>query len=568
MISDDGRYVLSFNGEIYNHRALRAELEADGCHFSSRCDTEVLLIGYARWGRRVLDRIRGMFAFAIWDAWEESLWLVRDPVGVKPLYYTVSDRGLVFASEIKAILTVPGQSRELDLTAFDAYLDLLYIPAPHSIYRGIFQLPPGHELRWVRGKLAIRCYWDAVPHPDQDFESSRVEPLVDHVGAVLESAIGEQLDADVPVGVLLSGGMDSSLVAAMAQRQHPSVIETFSLGFDGGGSSFDERAQAKRIASYLGSRHHEIVVDERVLDRLMDVVGAFDEPFGSPTALLTDEICRLARTRVGVVLSGDGGDEVFGGYPRYRAVALAERLGVVPSVVWRFLASRLDGADPPTTATGWKRRARSFVSSASETPGRRYASWVGYRSAQTRDALLTPALRRALQEEGSLDTVAEAFDRPPDAAALARASYADLHGFLPENVLRNSDRMSMRHGLELRVPLCDVRLVASMSRVRDGMKMGWGRDKRVLRRLWTRYLPARFLPDTKRGFNGPMGAWMTARLDRFCSDQLHPEVVRTRGLFNPHSVQRLVDEHRRGHRDHAVALWSLLIVEAWQRSSS
>jgi asparagine synthase (glutamine-hydrolysing) len=563
MQSADGSCWVTYNGEIYNFRELRTQLQARGHAFSTRSDTEVLLAAYREWGDACVDHLLGMFALGLWDAPRRRLLLVRDRVGVKPLYYAIFDGphgpALAFGSEPKALLPVPGVSRELDPVALDAYLDLYYVPPPLSMFAGIRQLPPGHTLTWQDGVVEIRRFWDAEPAV---VEGRSLEEWAEIVGPVLEDAILSRTVADVPLGAFLSGGIDSSTIVAVLSEHGHGPVETFCVGYGEEGRSYDERGAARAVAQHFGTHHHELELSVDVLSGLEAMVRGFDEPFGSPTAMLSSALSKFVRGHVTVALAGDGGDELFGGYPRYRGLRLSELAERLPQG-WLSLAGRAVAGHEQAAARSYRRWARQFLGGLRLPAAERYGAWVAYARLPERDLLLAPALRERLRAEARVNPVAEAFDHPAAAGLVERAAYADLHGFLPENVLRGSDRMSMAHGLELRVPLCDHRLVELTMQIPARHRIGWLASKRVLRKIMGKRLPAHVLRRRKLGFNAPLGVWMRRDLDPLVQRWLAPDLLRRRGLLAVEAVGRLVEEHRRGVRDHGLRLWSFIVLEQW-----
>ncbi len=565
MADPDRTHWLSYNGEIYNFRELRAQLTALGHTFSTRSDTEVVLAAYRQWGDALVDHLGGMFAFGLWDQSRRRLLLARDRVGIKPLYYAVFEGphgpALAFASEPKALLPCPGVSRSLDPVAVDAYLDLYYVPPPLSMFEGIRQLPPGHTLTWQDGRVEIRRYWDAEPAL---VPGRSLEEWAEIVAPVLEDAILARTVADVPLGAFLSGGLDSSTIVAVLCEHGHGPVETFCVGYGEEGRSYDERSVAQMVAQHFGTRHRELELDMDVLSGLEAMVRGFDEPFGSPTAMLSSALSKFVRGHVTVALAGDGGDELFGGYPRYRGLRLSETMGRIPGR-WISVARRAVEGREQSTARSYRRWARQFLAGMELPAAERYGSWVAYARQAERDRLLSPGLRERLGAAERMDPVVEYFDRPAAAGLVERGSYADLHGFLPENVLRGSDRMSMAHGLELRVPFCDHRLVELAMQIPAPHRVGWLTSKRVLRKVMGKRLPGKVLRRRKLGFNAPFGVWMRSDLDRLVQEWLAPELVRRRGLLSETEVSRLVEEHRAGQRDHGLRLWSLIVLEQWMR---
>lgn len=564
MTSADGQAVITFNGEIFNYVALREQLLAAGQTLQTRGDTEVLLAGYQLWGLDgLLARLRGMFAFALYDRRTRALWLARDHLGIKPLYHaTLADRTLLFGSEPKALLCCPEVDRSLDFESLDAYLDLFYTPPPRSIFAGIRQLPPGHWLRWQDGEQQIHRWWDPQPRPADPRLRSLAE-WAEAVEPVLRKAVALHTVSDVPLGAFLSGGLDSSaIVALMAERSgHP--VETFCVGYGAEGASYEERPVARRVAEFFGTRHRELELDIDLLGDLEPLVRGFDEPFGSWAALLTHRLSRFTRQHVTVALAGDGGDEVFGGYPRYLGLRLSEHLSHVPGALLRLASAALARVGEPTTARSLRRWARQFLAGLHLPPADRYAAWVAYAPVEARARLYSPALRARMLAGPS--AVAQAFTEPGFGDMVQRAGYADLRGFLAENVLRGSDRMSMAHALEVRVPYCDRPLVELMAGAPAPMRVTALASKRILRRVMRGKLPAEVLQRKKLGFTAPFGVWLKRAEPQIAADLLHPAQISRRGLFDPAEVERLWSEHRSGRRDHSHRLWSLIVLEQWQR---
>ncbi|HWB74352.1 MAG TPA: asparagine synthase (glutamine-hydrolyzing) [Nannocystaceae bacterium] len=561
MHAHDGALTITFNGEIYNYVELREQLRRLGHRFVSDSDTEVVLEAYREWGDGMLVHLNGMFAFGLWDHAQKRMLVARDHVGVKPLYYAASNGRLAFGSEPKALLACPWVSRALDPVALDAYVDLLYIPPPRSIFAGLRQLPPAHKLVWHAGVVTVERWWDALPAIDDRLD---LEGWAEVVEPVLRDAIVLQTRADVPLGAFLSGGLDSSTIVAVLAEHGSQPVETFCVGYGEEGKSYDERAMAKVVARHFATNHHEVVLDVDVLSGLEAMVRGFDEPFGSPTALLSSALSKFTRGSVTVALAGDGGDELFGGYPRYRGMMLAERTSGLPPAVYA-LGDRLVQGREAAVARSYRRWARQFLAGAALDPAERYAAWVGYMSASDRDALYTDELCARIREGGRVAPVVDDFRRPARGDAAERAAYADLHGFLPENVLRGSDRMSMAWGLELRVPLVDPRLVELAMQIPSRHRLGVLASKRVLRKIAKKLLPREISKRGKLGFNAPLGVWLRKDLDRLVSEWLAPELVAQRGWFRPDAIATIVHEHRAGLRDHGLRLWSLIVLEQWWR---
>ncbi|MEM6991722.1 MAG: asparagine synthase (glutamine-hydrolyzing) [Myxococcota bacterium] len=563
MRSPEGRFFVTFNGEIYNFADLREELEGYGHKFQTRSDTEVLLAAYAQWGDAMLERLNGMFAFALWDDREQRLLLARDRVGIKPLYFAeLPQRGaLAFGSEPKALLQLPEVSRELDVVALDAYLDLLYVPPPLSMFAGIRQLDPGCKLVWQAGAFTIERYWDARPAINRSWSA---EMWAEAVAPVLEDAVLMRTVGDVPVGAFLSGGLDSSTIVAILAENGRTSLDTFCVGYGDEGRTYDERSVARTVAEHFGTRHHELQLDVDLLASLETMVRSFDEPFGSFTALLSWALSKFTRQHVTVSLAGDGGDELFGGYPRYRGMLMSQWAAQLPETALGLAEVAVRGRES-SMSRSYRRWARQFLAGVRRPASERYASWVAYSRPEERDHLLSAETTARIEEAGRCDPVPSHFDHASGANIVERAAYADLHGFLPENVLRCSDRMSMAHGLEMRVPLCDHRLVELTMQMPSHHRVGPLATKKILRRIMKGRLPSYVLKRKKLGFNAPLGVWLQRDLDRLVGEWLDPDQLRARGLLRPETVSRLVAEHRAGTRDHGLRLWSLIVVEQWCR---
>ncbi|HJO68216.1 MAG TPA: asparagine synthase (glutamine-hydrolyzing), partial [Rhodospirillales bacterium] len=559
MVSECGRYVLAYNGAIYNFRDLRTELEAAGERFRSLSDTEVLLASLRREGSRVLSRLIGMFAFAFWDRERGELLLARDRLGLKPLVYGRPPGGaLAFASEIHALEAHPGIDLGIDPEALSEYLACLYVPAPRTIRRGIRKLPPGHFLKWRGGEMRIERYW--APH----FEGGRAlgaDEALEELAPVLRRAVADRLVADVPVGCFLSGGVDSSVVAALLadekRRRGDGPLKTFTMTFEA--RAYDERTRARRIAEHLGTEHTELPASTRMADTLDDMVRAFGEPFGNPTAFLIGDLSQKAREHVSVAIAGDGGDEVFAGYPRYRGGLIAGTYRRLPGWLRRVAAERVMPILKESSAGHhWPRRIREFVNGAELPDDQMYASWVEYFSPDERQRLLG-------LENPPLRPISTLYRTAPSSHPLDVMQQTDLLSFLPGNLLAYGDAMSMRHGLELRLPLLDHRLVETVGRLAPEVRIAGGM-KGLLRRAARKLLPDRLVTRTKRGFNPPLGLWLKSELAPLIRDRITPATMAAAGLDWP-AVARILEEHERGRRDVALKVWALLVLERWQATT-
>jgi asparagine synthase (glutamine-hydrolysing) len=584
MESADQRLTLVFNGEIYNFQGLRAELQAMGRQFRSHSDTEVILHLYDAYGDAMLQRLEGMYALALWDNRERRLLLARDPVGIKPLFYHQPAAGqLTFASEIKALLANPQISRQPDVRALAGYLSYLYVPPPATAFAAVQQLLPGHKLVIDDRGQQIERFRQFSVAPKLVFDN--VREAADQLEQRLLHVVGEHMVADVPVGAFLSGGIDSGLlVALMARLQRErggGPLKTFTVGFGSEGQHIDETARAAEIAQQLGVSHRIIRISGDLAEtRFSHIIEQFDEPFANPTALMVDVLCQGAREEVTVAVTGDGGDEAFGGYPRYRATRLLAAWRQLPALLRDQLLPAL-AAQIPEKADGLPlfRHAKRFLRASAGSFAETYRDWLGHYTRAELAGLLTPEALAHLGEGpdgfGPTDlgnTLSSLADLPPDADPLDAACLADLHGFLPDNVLALSDRMSMRHALELRVPLADRRIVDFGLRLPPAMKMtaaalagssGKLASKRVLREVASRYLQPSAVRLPKQGFVAPLGTWLGGPLRGLLETATSAETLNKRGLVRADAVARMKAEHLAGRRDHTWHLWALMVMEAW-----
>lgn len=560
MVLEQDRWVIAYNGEVYNFKELRGELQALGHTFKSTGDTEVILHACAQWGvPAALERLRGIFALAAWDEAEQTLWLARDRLGVKPLCYAQVGDELVFASEPKAVLAWHKTPDRMDARALADYLAYLYIPAPRSIYEGVHKLQPGHLLRVRAGVVEEQRWWQ--PKPAQ--APSSLADAADAVRALVQEAVREQMLSDVPLGVYLSGGVDSSAIAACMVQAASGPVRSFAIGYDGEDAAWNEADIAERVAKQLGCQHTTLLATDATLDMVPTIAARFDEPYGNPTAVLAWMLAKLSRPHITVALAGDGGDELFLGYPRYRAVWAAEALQHVPNAMGRPLGqatARLAGR-LGTKGTAVRRFAEGFGLPRAD----RYARWQTYIDGDARQSLLSA---QTLEQIGSYETaqvMRDAMAGTERLHGLDAAIQADLATFLPSNLLDAGDRMSMAHGLEVRVPLLDHRLVELALGIAWPQKLDvWHRQSKIVfKRALEGLVPAEVLQRPKKGFNPPIGAWIGRNLDGLQGSWLAPELVREAGVFSEAGVQALVAEHRGKTRDRGNELWAIAVFHAW-----
>jgi asparagine synthase (glutamine-hydrolysing) len=551
--NEDSRVWVVFNGEIYNYRALRDELVSCGHRFATASDTETIVHAFEQWGESAFARLRGMFAIALWDRRHETLWLARDRVGIKPLHYAVAGDRLYFGSEIKSLLEVDRVRPSLDLESLDHYLSFLYTPGDTSIFSGVHKLPPGHALRWHRGDLQIRPYWEL---PAQELPLSE-EAAVEGLRQVLREAVRSHLMSEVPLGAFLSGGVDSSVVVGLMAEAMDRPVRTFSIGFDD--PAFDELEHARAVAKHFGTDHHEFVVKPDALAIVDDLIAAFDEPFGDSSAIPTWYVSEMARRHVTVVLSGDGGDELFGGYDRYlphRRVAAFDRWAPpgarqVASAVWPWL---------PHGTTG-----KNFLRRVGRPNTGRYLDEIGYFQRDEKQALFTADVRQAMVNVDAEARLARHFARFLALPWNAQMMAFDIHTYLPEDILTKVDRMSMAHSIESRVPLLDNDVIDFAARLPASLKIQNGRRKHVLKLAAADILSPEVLNRRKQGFGVPVGGWFKGDLREFFSDVLFSTRTSQRGYFEPQFIQRLMREHLSGRRDHTLRLWGLVVFELWHR---
>jgi len=560
MTGEDGRVWTVFNGEIYNYRELREAHAARGHVFTTRSDTEVIVHGYEERGVASVGDLDGMFAVAIWDAPARTLLLARDRLGIKPLYYAVLPDQIVFASELKALLEHPAIERTLDLTALSRYLAHEYVPAPHSILRAVRKLPAGHWLTYTDGRVKLEPYWDVHFQRGAGIDEAEA---VEALRAALDRSVKQHLVSDVPLGVFLSGGIDSSAVAAFAARHFPGRLKTFSIGFED--PSFDETAHARRVARVLDTDHQEEILDPRAaLDLVTRLPELLDEPLGDASLLPTFLLSRFTRRSVTVALSGDGGDELFAGYPTYQAHRLARALELVPHWVRRGLLRPVVERLPVSLDNlSFDFRLKRFMAGMDFGPVERHAAWLGSFTPAEQLALFTPDALARMEMAPSYAAFHEMLAHAPSASGLERMLYLDLKGYLGEGVLAKVDRASMACSLEVRVPLLDRRVVELAASLPMRLKLRGFTTKYVLKRALSGVLPREVLERRKKGFGVPLARWFRAELAPLLQEACAPDVVRRAGLFRPEAVERLLGEHAAGRRDHRKKLYTLLAFQLW-----
>lgn len=560
LANETGSVRIVFNGEIYNYRSLAGDLRAKGHEFSTHSDTEVIVHAYEEWGREAVTRLRGMFAFALWDNDRDRLLLARDRLGIKPLFYWIGEHGSVaFASEIRPLLCCPELEVEPDLVAIDQYLSLQYVPCPRSGLQGVQKLPPAHTLIFENGKTSLWEYW--APTTIQSIQGeSRVR---EELRSNLTDAVTSHMVSDVPVGSFLSGGVDSGVVTALMAQSSSNPVRAITVGFDD--SEFDERSEAAAVAELYGCRHRKRRVDVNAEATFRRVVQHLDEPFGDWSALPTYLVAEAARKDVKVVLSGDGGDELFGGYARHRVQRIENLVRGATEHLPPGFVQQLAGSYPDTWPGSGSihNLGLPFVQALA-----RKHSHGFFGSSEERNRLYGPALREPHQGRWNgpqryLEPFRRHLDRVKDWDPLAAALYVELKTYLVDDILTKVDRMSMAHSLEVRVPFLDHRVVELALSIPSQKKVGWTRGKKIIRNTFRDLLPSEQWRRKKRGFDIPAAAWLRGKLKHVGENHLLDGSLASRGIVRHSEVQRLWGEHQKQVADHSRKLWALIMLDAW-----
>ncbi len=571
--NEDNAVTIVFNGEIYNYRELQSLLQSRGHRFRTNSDTEAIVHAYEEFGSACVDYLRGMFAFAIWDDREKKLFIARDRVGKKPLYYSVTRGGtLVFGSELKSLLQHPDVERNINTQSLDAYFSLGYVPDPISIFEDVEKLAPGHHLTFTKGRLSVERYWDfSYELKTNGGNGHSAKDYLDELRSLLDEAVRLRLVSDVPLGAFLSGGIDSSTVVGLMARHMDQPVKTFSIGFNE--DSYDELKYARVTAKKFGTDHHEFIVTPDICDVVDDLAWHFDEPFADSSAIPTYVVSKLAREHVKVVLTGDGGDELFAGYSRYVTERRRSRFDLVPRVVKEGLMDPLSRRLPQGA---W---GRNYLHNVSLDPIGRYLDNVSIFTGLNKVSLYTSDFSDQLQGQGprrggpagvqdrdQLDSYfRELSGNVQTGAELDSLLYIDSKTYLPGDILTKVDRMSMAVSLEARVPLLDHKLIEFVTRIPASMKMAGLETKHLFKRAIADLVPPEVLHRRKQGFGVPIQHWINQQLRERIRDTLNDPRTIQRGYVSRSHVELLLDEHERGRRDHSMALWSLLMLELWHR---
>ncbi|MBI1893821.1 MAG: asparagine synthase (glutamine-hydrolyzing) [Candidatus Rokubacteria bacterium] len=563
MFNEDRTKAVILNGEIYNFPELRSELEGRGHRFTTRADTEVIVHAYEEFGVGCVARLRGMFAFALWDEPERRLLLARDRVGKKPLYYTHAGERLCFASELKALLQDASLKRGVSAESLDDYFSFGAVQAPATIFQGVIQLPPGHYLVWERGAPRIAEYWD-VPRGEV-VRRSEVE-TVEAFAEVFADAVRVRLVSDVPLGAFLSGGVDSSAVVDMMARLSNWPVVTTSVGFSE--RAFSELGHARAVATAVGAEHHEVLVEPRAVDVLPRLVWHLDEPFADSSALPTYYVSRAAREQVTVALSGDGGDEVFAGYQRrygfHRWEARLRRW--LPTSVRTGVMAPLGAVYPKADWLPRPLRARYFLQNLGTTPERAYFSDLSLFRDDEKARLLSADFRSELADHDPFTAFARHFERVRGLDSLSQLLYVDLKTWLANDILVKVDRMSMANSLEVRAPLLDHKVIEFAATVPPDLKYRGRTSKYLLKRHLEGRVPRSVIHRPKQGFEIPLASWLRGELREMAADLLLSPRSLARGYVRPEGVRRLWQDHQTRVRDHSARIWALIVLELWHRS--
>ena len=560
--NEDGAIWIVFNGEIYNFQELRPDLEAGGHTFRTNSDTEVILHLYEDRGVECLQALRGMFAFAIWDGRENRLFIARDRIGKKPLCFRSEANRFLFASEIKSLLQVEGVPRKLSLPALHHYLTYQYVPHPLTMFEGISKLPPGHYLTWKDGRVDVREYWRP---PFRKAERRTEAEYVSRLRELMTESVRLRLISDVPLGAFLSGGIDSSIVVGLMAQLSNAPVKTFSIGFEE--KRYDELAYARLVARHFGTDHKEFIVRPNAIEILPKLVWHYDEPFADSSAIPTYYVSQITRQHVKVALTGDAGDEGFAGYPRYRAVKLAQWFDRLPGPLRRALAGRFWERLPVSVEQKTlRRRARRLFLALNLPPRERYVRWCAIFDDERKRRLYAPDLREQLDALPSWKVFDAEYEKVPDLDFLGQTTFVDYMRYMPDDLLCKVDTASMAHGLECRAPFLDQELLAFIGEVPTDLKLrGFMGGKYLLRRAFGHMLPKEILRRPKMGFGVPIADWFRGELKDYVRDVLLDPSTLRRGYFRPEAVRELVEDHVGGRWDHGYRLWALLMFELWHR---
>ncbi len=559
LTNEDGTLWIVFNGEIYNFQSLRAELEKLGHRFRTHSDTEAIVHGYEAWGDGVPEYLNGMFSFAIWDTKRRRLFMARDRLGIKPLYYYEDSEKIVFGSELKTILKAPDIHKTLDLAALDNFLTFEYVPSPKSIFREIRKLPQGHTMAVENGKISIQPYWQLIPKEITISESDARERLAE----LVQDAVRLRLISDVPLGAFLSGGIDSSIIVSQMAGLMDQPVKTFSIGFKE--SSYNELNYARAVARVYATDHHEFIIEADALELTEKLFGYFDEPFGDFSIFPTYLVSKMARDHVTVCLSGDGGDELFAGYDAYKAHRFDRTVyRRIPRWIKQGMIHPFARRLPPTEQKkGLSNSIKRFAAGAELSDALLHARWMTFLDPAERQSLFTDDVLQILRAENPYSHILNAAWSDETLDDITRTGYIDVKTYLADDILVKVDRMSMAVSLEARVPYLDHRIVEFAFSLPPHLKMDGYKTKVLLNRTFWDKLPVEVQNRDKQGFSIPIKNWIRNELRPMMQDLLDPSRIKSQGIFREPFISRLMEEHIRGRENHSHKLWALMVFQKW-----
>jgi asparagine synthase (glutamine-hydrolysing) len=563
--NEDQTVWVVFNGEIYNFLDIRKKLETQGHIFYTKTDTEVLVHLYEEYGIDFVHQLNGMFAIGLWDRRKMRLILVRDRLGIKPLYYSVTSDGLAFGSEIKSLLKNPGQQKILDIVSLNQYLTYEYVPSPRTIYSGIKRLFPGHVLIYENEEINTYQYWRLKYASTSQTPRSEEESMVE-IEKLIEDSVKRRTIADVPLGAFLSGGIDSSLITYFLTKVSNQRVQTFNIGFVE--KTYDESVYARKVAAFLDTEHHEAILSASSAEEILpEIFGLLDEPFADASLIPTYLLSKYTRQSVKVALSGDGGDELFGGYPTYIAHKLARHFPQIAAKPLQFLANLLPASDENIS---FDFKVKKFVSGLHYKTPERNQIWLGSFDPDQKSQLLSKVICSLFHKAGRGGIASSTFmpifhhlEKADTDDYLNRILYQDMFFYLHDNMFFKVDRSSMWNSLEVRIPYMDYRLVELVCPIAGNLKVKGIETKYLLKKIAQKYLPKEITTRKKKGFGMPVAKWLKGSLKSVGEELLHPDRIRKRGLFNDSYVSRIWQEHQRGFFDHRKLLWTLIIFEMW-----
>ena len=573
--NEDKSAWITFNGEIYNYLELIEFLQEKGHRFYTKTDTECIVHLYEELGIECVKKLRGMFAFAIWDDDKKHLYLTRDRFGIKPLYYTEVDGKLIFASEIKAILEHPVITRDVDMTSLHDYLSFLYVPSPRTMFKGISKLPAAHWLKFSDGQLHIEQYWKLEFKARAEWKNGRMEDWKDEseysaeeyaeqVYECLKESVKMRLMSEVPLGAFLSGGVDSSGIVAMMSKLISEPVKTFSIGFKSQGL-YNELPYARMMVNQYQAEHHEFIVEPNAVELVPKVVWHLDEPIADASAILNYLVAQMAKEYVTVVLTGLGGDEVFAGYRRYCGNRMARWYERIPLALRHGFEKIINilPASEESRLLNYSRLAKKFIAGAHLSPEERYFSWNSFFTEELKNELYSEQLKAHLNSEPSFAVLKRYFDEVSSPEFLDKAQYVDQKTYLVEDPLMLTDKMSMANSLEARVPLLDHKLAELAAQIPASLRLKGMNTKYILKKALADIVPQEILQRQKQGFSMPIDTWLRNGLSNWCKELLSKRRIEKRGYFNYDTVRWLIQQHQDGKKDFSQHIWALLILEVW-----